>query len=232
MSANVFLGQRDFVDWIKDWKEHGCPRFPIFHRPHSSLTKKDINTSVTEALAASSNAVERKIQQLQSQLELAHQKSANDLNTIHTSVTEALAASSNAVERKIQQLQSQLELAHQKSANDSNTIQNLQEQLKATKIDYSTTIKVLEEQQKASQIDYSTTIKVLEEQRKASQIDHSTMIKVLEEQRKASQIDHSTMIKVLKDTNHQFLEHFSDFQQKLHISHAAEIAHLKELAQV
>jgi uncharacterized protein YdiU (UPF0061 family) len=192
MSANVFLGQRDFVDWIKDWKEHGCPGFPIFHRPHSSLTKKDINTSVTEALVASSNAVERKIQQLQSQLELAHQKSAND----------------------------------------SNTIQNLQEQLKATKIDYSTMIKVLEKQQKASQIDYSTTIKVLEEQRKASQIDYSTTIKVLEEQRKASQIDHSTMIKVLKDTNHQFSEHFSDFQQKLHISHAAEIAHLKELAQV
>ena len=156
MSANVFLRQRDFVDWIKDWKEHGCPRFPIFHRPHSSLTKKDINTSVAEALAASSNAVERKIQQLQSQLELAHQKPAND----------------------------------------SNTIQNLQEQLKATKIDYSTTIKVLEEQRKASQIDYST------------------------------------MIKVLKDTNHQFLEHFSNFQQKLHIFHAAEIAHLKELAQV
>jgi hypothetical protein len=174
MSTNVFLGQRDFVDWIKDWIKHGCPGFPIFHRPHSSLTKKDIKTLITEALAANSNAVERKIQQLQSQLELAHQKSAND----------------------------------------SNTIQNLQEQLKATKIDYSTTIKVLEEQRKASQIDYSTTIKVLEEQRKASQIDHSTTIKVL------------------KDTNHQFSEHFSDFQQKLHISHAAEIAHLKELAQV
>jgi biotin operon repressor len=69
---------------------------------------------------------------------------------INTSLAEALAASSNAVERKIQQLQSQLELAYQKSANDSNTIQNLQEQLKATKIDYSTTIKVLEAQRKAS----------------------------------------------------------------------------------
>jgi hypothetical protein len=185
MSANVFLGQRDFVDWIKDWKEHGFPGFPIFHRPHSSLTKKDINTSVTEALAASSDTIKKDIQQLQSQPELAHQ-----------------------------QLQSKLELAHQKSANDSNTIQNLQEQLKATKIDYSATIKVLEEQRKASQTDYSATIKVLEEQRKASQTDYSATIKVL------------------KDTNHQYLEHFSDFQQKLHISHAAEIAHLKELAQV
>ncbi len=156
MSANVFLEQRDLFDWIKDWKEHGCPGFPIFHRPRSSLTKEDINTSVTEALAASSNAVERMIQQLQNQLELADQKSASDLNTI----------------------------------------QNLQEQLKATKIDYSTTIKVLEEQRKASQIDYST------------------------------------IIKILKDNNHLFSEHFSDFQQKLQISHAAEIAHLKELAQV
>jgi hypothetical protein len=213
MSTNVFLGQRDFFDWIRDWKEHGCPGFPIFHRPYSSLTKKDINTLITEALAANSNAVVRKIQQMQSQLELAHQESANDSITI-------------------QNLQGQLELAHQKSANDSNTIQNLREQLQATKIDYSTTIKVLEEQRKASQIDHSTTIKVHEEQRKASQIDHSTTIKVLEEQRKASQIDHSTVIKVLKDTNHQLSEHFSDFRQKMDISHAAEIALLKELAQV
>lgn len=195
MSANVFLEQRDLFDWIKDWKEHGCPGFPIFHRPRSSLTKEDINTSVTEALAVSSNAVERMIQQLQNQLELAHQKSANDSNTIQN-LQEALAASSNAVERKNQQLRSQLELADQKSASDLNTIQNLQEQLKATKIDYSTTIKVLEEQRKASQIDYST------------------------------------IIKILKDNNHLFSEHFSDFQQKLQISHAAEIAHLKELAQV